>query len=405
MSKFFINRPIVAMVISIIVVLAGIVSYVQLPVAQYPDIVPPEINVSTFYVGADALTVEQSVATPIEQQISGVDHMNYVESLNSNDGRMSMKVNFAIGSDPNTDQLLTQMRQGQATSMLPSDVTNYGVSVVKSTSSPLMLISLVSADKNNKQIDSNFLANHAFIFLNDALLRIPGVGQISVFGAGQYAMRIWLRPNDLARYNITVSEVMSAVKSQNKVNPVGSVGAEPVPEGQQNTYTLRTQGRLVSSAEFEDIIIRAKEDGSVVRLKDVASIERGAQAYNISSNLNGETAATIALYQLPGTNAVESAKKIREFLKNYKFPDGVKYYIPLDTTLAITEGLKEIKTTLFEAILLVIFVVFIFLQSFRATLIPLLAVPVSLIGTFAVFPLFGFSVNTLSLFVFSYSPS
>jgi len=397
MTRFFINRPIVAMVISIIMVIVGLVIMISLPTAQFPNIVPPEIQIQATYVGADALTVEQSVATPIEQQMSGVDNMKYMYSVNANNGSMSMRIDFDITTDPNTDQILAQMRESQAESQLPSDVRNYGVTVQKSTSAPLMLFSLSSP---NGTYDANFLANYAYININDQLLRVPGIASIQVFGSGQYAMRFWVRPDKLAKLSITIPDIINAINSQNTVNPAGQRGGEPVPDGQEFTYAVRAQSRLVDEKEFEQIVIRADPDGSVIRLKDVARVELGSQTYNVISRLNGKPSAIIALYQLPGSNAIKAAdgaKKLMAELKE-RFPADLDYVVALDTTEAVRAGMQEITKTLFEALLLVILVVFIFLQSWRATLIPLLAVPVSLIGTFILFPLFGFSINTLSLF-------
>ncbi|MBU4429527.1 MAG: efflux RND transporter permease subunit, partial [Verrucomicrobia bacterium] len=397
MTRFFINRPIVAMVISIIMVIVGLVIMLSLPTAQFPDIVPPEIQIQTTYVGADALTVEQSVATPIEQQMSGVDNMKYMYSVNANNGAMSMRIDFDVATDPSTDQILAQMRVSQAESQLPSDVRNFGVTVQKSTAAPLMLFCLYSPKGT---YDSIFLANYAFINLNDQLTRVPGIASIQVFGAGQYAMRFWVRPDKLAKLGITIPDIINAVSSQNTVNPAGQIGGEPVPEGQEFTFSVRAQSRLIKEAEFEQIVIRADPDGAVIRLKDVARVELGAQTYNLIGRLNGKPAAIIALYQLPGSNAIKAADGARKLMADLKkrFPADLDYVIGLDTTEAVRAGMKEITKTLFEALLLVILVVFLFLQSWRATLIPLLAVPVSLIGTFMLFPLFGFSINTLSLF-------
>ncbi|MDR0532626.1 MAG: multidrug efflux RND transporter permease subunit [Verrucomicrobiales bacterium] len=397
MSKFFVNRPIVAIVIAILTVIIGLVSILQLPIAQFPDIVPPEIKVTATYVGADALTIEQSVATPIEQQMSGVDNMNYMYSVNANNGSMTLTVNFDVKTDPNTDQILTQMRELQGESQLPSDVRNYGVTVQKSTSSPLIVFALYS-DKG--EFDNIFLANYAYINLNDQFTRVPGIASVTVFGAGQYAMRFWVNPQVLAQRNITVSEIISAINKQNNVNPAGQVGAEPVPKGQEFTYAVRAQGRLTSPEEFGNIVVRANSDGSIVRLKDVARIELGSQTYNLMGRFDGKPAAVMALYQLPGSNALQAANGAKQLMEELskKFPPGMKYAVALDTTLAVTEGMKEIIKTLVEALILVIIVVFIFLQGWRATLIPLIAVPVSLVGTFALFPILDFSINTLSLF-------
>jgi hydrophobic/amphiphilic exporter-1 (mainly G- bacteria), HAE1 family len=396
MAKFFINRPIVAMVISIIMTIAGVVAFLGLPVAQYPNIVPPEIKVDTTYVGADALTVEQSVATPIEQQMSGVDRMNYMYSTNANNGAMRLVVNFDVATDPNTDQVLTQMRQSQAESQLPSDVRNYGVTVAKSTSAPLMVISLSSP---TGIYDSTFLANYAYINLVDALTRVPGIASVTVFGAGQYAMRIWVDPDKLANLNITVPEIVNAISAQNNVNPAGQIGAPPIPRGQSFTNTARAQGRLVTEEDFADIVLRANANGSFVRIKDVARVELGSQTYSQNSRVNGKPATVLGIYQLPGSNGIQAVEGVRKLMGELKerFPAGLEYDVSLDTTAAVTEGIHDIYKTLVEAMILVIAVVFVFLQGWRATLIPLLAVPVSLVGTFMIFPLLGFSVNTLSL--------
>jgi len=397
MAKFFVNHPIIAIVISILLVIVGIVSIVRLPIAQYPELAPPEILLQATYVGADAETVEQSVATPIEQQMQGVDNMIYMSSVNASSGLMRLRVDFDVGTDANTDQILTQMRYLQAESQLPLDVRNQGVTIRKSPTSPLALFSLYSPKGT---YDATFLANYAYININDPMSRVPGIGQVTIFGAGQYAMRFWVRPDTLASLGITVSDIAAALTNQNKVNPSGQIGAEPVPRGQQFTYTVRAQGRLLTAEEFGDVVVRANPDGSIVRMKDVARVELGAQSYNQIGRLNGNPSAIIAVYQLPGSNAIDtmnSAKQLMDELKT-RFPEDLEYTVSLDTTLAVSEGIKEIVQTLVEALILVVLVVFIFLQNWRATLIPLLAVPVSLVGTFAVFPLLGFSINTLSLF-------
>src|SRR2546422_140128 len=397
MPKFFINRPIVAMVISIVMVIVGIVAMVQLPIAQFPELAPPEILLNATYVGADALTLEQSVATPIEQQLQGVDNMIYMNSINSSSGLMRLRVDFDVGTDANTDQILTQMRYLQAESQLPLDVRNQGVTILKSATSPLALFSLYSPKGT---YDGTFLANYAYININDPMSRVPGIGQVAIFGADKYAMRFWVRPDTLASLGITISDITAALNNQNTVNPAGQIGAEPVPRGQEFTYTVRAQGRLLNAEDFGKIVVRANPDGSIVRMTDVARVALGAQKYNQIGRLNGNAAAIIAIYQLPGSNAIDTmnrAKHLMEDLKN-RFPQDLDYTVSLDTTLAVSEGIREIVKTLFEALVLVIIVVYIFLQGWRATLIPLLAVPVSLVGTFAIFPLLGFSINTLSLF-------
>ena len=397
MPKFFINRPIVAMCISILMVLVGGVAMLSLPTAQFPNIADPQIQVLGLYPGADAQTVAESVATPIEQQMSGVSGMNYMYSTSASNGQMTLTVDFALGTNANTDQIVAQMRAGQANSQLPSAVINSGITVQQSTSSPLMLLALSSP---NGTYDNVFLANYAFINLNYALTRLPGIASVSVFGAGQYSMRVWVNPDTLANLSVTVPEIISAVQAQNTVNPAGQIGGSPVPPGQQFTYNVRAPGRLTTPEEFGQIIIRATPEGGVLRLKDVARVELGAQTYNLEGRFNGKPAALLGIYLTPGANALQTAGEVRKFMEEAKtrFPQDLEYRVPLDTTLAITAGIHEIKKTLAEALALVILVVFIFLQGWRATLIPLLAVPVSLIGAFIVFPILGFSINTLSLF-------
>ncbi|MGC1598190.1 MAG: efflux RND transporter permease subunit [Candidatus Acidiferrales bacterium] len=398
MSKFFINRPIVAIVIAILMVLVGAITMLSLPVAQFPSIAPPEIQVLATYVGADAQTLEQAVATPIEQQMSGVDNMNYMYSLNATaNSTTTLIVNYDLKTDPNIDFILTQSRETQAASQLPVDVTNYGITVRKSVSAPLMLFPLYSP---NGTYDATFLGNYAYINLVDPLLRAPGIGNVQVFGTGQYAMRMWVKPDTLAKLGITVTDIISAIQAQNTINPAGRAGSEPAPPGQEFTYTVLAQGRLISPEQFGEIVVRETPDGGIVRVRDVARIELGAQDYSWKGRFNGKPSAIVSVYQLPGSNAVDAAAGVRKLMAEAKqrFPQDMDYAIGLDTTLAVSEGIKEIIETLLIALALVIFVVYVFLQGWRATLIPLLAVPVSLVGTFALFPLFGFSVNTLSLF-------
>jgi HAE1 family hydrophobic/amphiphilic exporter-1 len=396
MYRFFINRPIVAIVIAILQVVVGLVTMLGLPVAQYPNIVPPEIRIQTTYVGADAQTLAQSVATPIEEQMSGVDDMNYMYSVSANNGVMRMGVNFDVKTDPNVDEVLSQLRENQAEPQLPAAVNQFGITLVKSPTTPLMLVALTSPQGTH---DSTFLANYAYINLVDQVTQLKGISQVTVFGAGQYAMRFWVKPDQLAKLNLTVSDIVSAINAQNTVNPAGQVGGPPTPKGQEFTYTITAQSRLVTEQEFENIVVRENNDGSVVRLKDVARVELGAQTYSIVGKLNGKPAAVMAIYQLPGSNAIDAANRVRELMEKLKarFPSDLEYGVSLDTTRAVSEGMREIKWTLGIALVLVIIVVFIFLQGWRASLIPLLAVPVSLIGTFTFFPLFGFSLNTLSL--------
>jgi HAE1 family hydrophobic/amphiphilic exporter-1 len=389
MARFFINRPIVAIVIAIMMVIIGAVSLLRLPTGQFPEIVPPEVMVRAAFPGADSKT--------LEQQLIGVDNMNYMYSVNSNSGSTTITVNFDVKTDPNTDQVLTQLRTSQAQSQLPAEVMTSGLTVQKSMASPLLMIS-VNSPKGT--YGSAFLANYAYINLADELARVPGIARVQIFGAGQYAMRVWVKPDKLAKLGVTIPQIVNAIKTQNTVNPAGQVGGEPVPAGQEFTYTVRTKGRLTSPEEFGDIVLRAQADGSNLLLKDVARIELGAQSYGTYSRFNLRPSATMAVYQLPGSNAVEGAEAVRQRLNELKtrFPKDLDYKIAIDTTRAVRSGISEIEWTLVEALLLVVLVVYIFLQSWRATLIPLLAVPVSLIGTFMVFPLLGFSINTLSLF-------
>src|SRR6201996_7996080 len=396
MSKFFIRRPIVAIVIAILTVIVGAVSMLTLPTSQYPDIVPPEIMVQATYPGADAKTLTQAVATPIEQQMNGVDNMIYMYSVNANNGQATVYVDFDVKTNPDTDQVLSQLRVSQAQAQLPAQVNTAGVTVQKSLTSPLMLIGLSSPDN---RYDVNFLTNYAIINLQDELTRVPGVARIQVFG-GQYAMRVWVRPDQLAKLGVTATDVINALQVQNNVNPAGQIGGEPVPNGQQFTFTVRTQGRLVTPEEFGNIVIRANPDGSVLHLRDVARVELGSQTYNLTARYNNAPAGIMAVYQLPGSNAVQTAAGVTKRLQQLSatFPQGMRYDIPLDTTKAVTAGIRDIIITLGLALLLVILVVFLFLQGWRATLTPLMAVPVSLIGTFIIFPALGFSINTLSLF-------
>ncbi len=398
MSNFFIRRPIVAIVISILMVIIGAITIIGLPVAQFPDIAPPEIRVQALYPGADAETMEKAVATPIEQQINGVDNMDYMYSLNStNNSSSTLMVDFDLNTDPNMDLILTQSRQALAIGQLPPEVNEIGIDVKKSLTSPMMLIALYSPKGTR---DAKFLSNYGYINVKDPIARSYGVGQVQIYGIGEYAMRIWVRPDQLAKLGITVNEVANAVQSQNTVNPAGQVGGEPAADGQKFTYAVRAQGRLRTPEEFGDIILRENPDGGVVRVKDVARVELGSQDYTWLTRLNGQPAAIVGVYQLPGSNAVEAAKGVRKLMAKMKesFPADVDYAVTLDTTDAVRAGMHEIVLTLAIAFVLVILVVYLFLQDWRATLIPMLAVPVSLIATFLAFPLFGFSVNTLSLF-------
>jgi HAE1 family hydrophobic/amphiphilic exporter-1 len=396
MSKFFIRRPIVAIVIAILTVIVGTVTLFTLPTSQFPDIVPPEILVTATYPGADAKTASQAVSTPIEQQMNGVDNMIYMNSVSANNGIVQLFVDFDVKTDPNIDQVLAQLRVDQAQSQLPALVTTAGLTVQKALTSPLMLVAVNSP---GGKLSQDFLTNYAIINLQDQISRVKGVSRVQTFG-GQYALRVWVEPDKLAKLGVTAVDVINAIQTQNNVNPAGQIGGEPIPQGQQFTYTVRTQGRLVTPEEFGKIILRANADGSVLHLSDVARVELGDQAYGLSGRYNQAPSGVMAIYQLPGSNAVETAQAVNQRMKELSatFPSGISYNVPLDTTKAVTAGIHEIILTLLEALGLVVVVVFIFLQGWRATLIPLLAVPVSLIGTFIIFPALGFSINTLSLF-------
>src|SRR3989454_108132 len=397
MSRFFVGRPIVAMVIAILMVIMGAVALVGLPVAQYPNIVPPQIQVRTIYTGADAVTVEQSVATPIEQQMSGVEKLLYMQSTNANDGSLVLQVTFDIDSNIAIDQVNTQNKVAQAQPSLPADVSNYGLTFQQSTGLPLLGISLYSPKGS---FDTLFIGNYATINLTDALYRIPGVGQVINWGTSDYAMRIWVKPDKLAKLGLTVGDLSNAIQAQNNVNPAGRLGADPAPRGEQFTYTVRAQGRLLKAEEFGNIVVRLNPDGSTVRLGDVARIELGALTYTQIGRYNGKPSLVFGVFQTPGSNALAVAGGVKAKMEELKkrFPPDLDYAISLDTTAPVTEGIREILVTLLIAIVLVTLVVYLFLQGWRATLIPLLAVPVSLIGTFVLFPAFGFSINTLSLF-------
>src|ERR1700680_1941885 len=348
MSKFFINRPIVAMVIAIFFVITGAVMVFRLPVAQFPEIVPPRIQTTAVYTGADALTVEQSVATPIEEQVNGAKNMIYMQSINGNDGTMTLQVSFEVGTNVDLDQVPVQNRLSQATSSLPAQVSNYGLTTQQTVGIPLLVFT-ISSPKGTW--DQTFLANYVAINIEDELSRIPGIGQVKVFGAANYAMRIWVAPDILSKLQLTVADIVKAISAQNVVNPAGTIGGEPAPPGQQVTYTVRAQGRLMGAEEFSDIILRANPDGSLVRLKDVARISLGSENYSEQAYTNGLPSSVVGLYQVPGSNALRAANlakaKMAELAR--RFPQDMKLSLTLDTTVAVTEGAREIVITLLEA--------------------------------------------------------
>lgn len=395
MGSFFVRRPVFAIVIAIVTVVLGGVSILGLPMEKFPDITPPVVEVSASYGGASAISVEQSVATPLEQELNGVDNMIYMKSTNANDGSSVIKISFEVGSDPDMNTVFTQNRVAAAMAKLPPEVGRSGVKTEKAMSSILMIITLTS----DGRYDQNFLGNYALINIKDVLSRLPGIGRVSILGASNYSMRIWVRPDKLAQLNLAVQDIVQAVRKQSQIVPGGKLGAEPAPPGTEFTYTVRLPDRLQSPEEFGEIVIRSTEKGAQIKLKDVARIELGAEQYTAFTRLNGKEAAIIALYQAPGSNAVElveTAKNTMDELSQ-SFPSGVTYDVSIDSSKPITAGIKEVINTLFEALILVLLVVFIFIQDWRAALIPTLAICVSLVGTFMLFPLLGFSINVLSL--------
>ena len=397
MGKFFINRPIVAIVISVLIVMIGVATLLSLSVEQYPFLAPPNIRVTANYPGASAEAVEGSVATPIEQEVNGVDALIYMKSSNTSDGRMLLDVNFEVGTDQDTANVLTQNRVSTAQSRLPASVTQQGVTVKKQSPSILMLISLYSPKDS---YDANFLINYSSINLRDQLLRIPGIAQVDLFGGADYGMRVWMDPDKLGKLGITSSDVISAINEQNIQAPAGKIGGAPAPKDQQFTYTVSAPGRLITAEEFENIIVRQSPSGAVVRISDIGHAELGSQDYNSFGRLNGKPGGSLAVYLLPGANQLKASEKIYETMEHAKslFPPDLDYKIVYDTTPAVEASIEAIVHTFVEALILVTLVVFIFLQNVRATIIPLITVPVSLIGTFIFFPLLGFSLNTLSMF-------
>ena len=396
MSRFFIEHPIVAQVLAILTMIAGAVMIFRLPIAQFPEIAPPQIQTTATYTGADALTVEQSVATPVDQQVNGAKGMLYMQAISANDGTMTMQVAFDVRTNIDMDQVQVQNRLAQAQANLPAAVNGYGLTTIQTAGFPLLVFTFTSP---NRTWDQTFLSNYIAINIQDELARVPGIGQVRIFGSSNYAMRVWVTPDTLANMGLTVTDLVNAISAQNVVNPAGQIGGEPAPPGQQLTYTVRARGRLMNAEEFGDIVVRANADGSFVRLKDVARIELGGENYNMQAYTNGAPAALFALYQVPGSNALEVANRVKSAMARLaeRFPSDMRTDLTLDTTIPVTEGAKEILITLAEAIGLVLLVVFVFLGSFRATWVPIQTIPVSLVGTFLFFPMLGFTINTLSL--------
>ena len=396
MSRFFIDHPIVAQVLAILTMIGGAVMIFRLPIAQFPEIAPRQIQTTATYTGADALTVEQSVATPIDEQVNGAKRMIYMQAISANDGTMTFQVSFDVDSNIDMDQVQVQNRLAQAQANLPAAVNAYGLTTIQTAGFPLLVFTMTSP---NHTWDQTFLSNYLAINVQDELARVPGIGQVRIFGASNYAMRVWVSPATIANMGLTVTDLVNAIAAQNVVNPAGTIGGEPAPPGQQLTYTVRARGRLMNAEEFGDIVVRANADGSFVRLKDVARIELGGENYNMQAYTNGAPAALFALYQVPGSNALEVANRVKSAMARLaeRFPSDMRTDLTLDTTIPVTEGAKEILITLAEAIGLVLLVVFVFLGSFRATWVPIQTIPVSLVGTFLFFPMLGFTINTLSL--------
>jgi hydrophobe/amphiphile efflux-1 (HAE1) family protein len=395
--NFFIDRPVFSTVLAIIITLAGLVSYVGLPVARFPQITPPTIVVSTSFPGADAATIEQSVAAPIEEQVNGVPNMIYMDSKSANDGTYTLTVTFAVGTDQDIAAVDVQNQVAIAQRQLPQQVLQQGITVAKKQPQILMVVDIGS---NDPRYDYLFLSNYASLHVYDALARVRGVGQVVVLGARDYGMRIWLDPAKMARLSVTTGDVRDVLNEQNVVAPAGTVGGEPAAPGQQMQYVAQVRGRLSTTDEYGNIVVRTGADGAIVHLRDIARIELGATDYSRSTKLNGIPTVGIGIYQLPNANALEVSKNVHQVMEQLSggFPAGVQYTIPFDTTLFVSESIHEVVKTLLEASLLVLLVVFVFLESWRATLIPMLAVPVSLIGAFTAFGALGFSLNTLTLF-------
>jgi len=397
MADFFIRRPIVAMVISILICMVGVISLTKLPISEYPNVSPTLIQVTSTYRGAAAEAVMESVATPIESKVNGVDKLLYMQSYSSNDGKMTLNVTFDVGTDVDIMQVNTQNRVNQAEAQLPDAVKSQGI--ITNRSSPDILLAIgLSSPKGT--YDGVFLGNYADINLVDQIKRVKGVGDVKNFTAQHYSMRVWLLPDKLASLGITPTDIYNAIKEQNAQAPAGRIGAEPAPKGQESQFNVRAQGLLKSPEEFAEIIVRSNNDGSQVKIKDVGRVELGAQTYDLRARLDKAPAGALGVYLAPGANALQTADNVKAILEEAadRFPPDMEYSITLDSTLPIKASMESIVHTLFEAIVLVLIVVFIFLQSFRATIIPMLTVPVALLGVFIAFPLLGFSVNTLTMF-------
>ena len=383
------------MVIAIVIVIVGAVSMIGLPIEQYPSLTPPIVEVRASYTGANAISVEESVATPLEQEMNGVDNMIYMKSTNANDGSMVIQVSFDVGTDPDMNTVLAQNRVSAASAKLPQEVTKYGVTTKKSLPNIMLALTLTS----DGRYDQDFLGNYALINIKDRIARLKGIGRVDVLGSSEYSMRIWVKPDILSTRGITIPEILTAINDQNVIVPGGKFGAEPAPPGTEFTYTVRLPERFNSPEAFEEIVIRTNPDGSQVKLRDIATVKLGVETYAMIPRANKKTCSIITCYQAPGSNAVELAASIRREMDDMakNFPEGITYNVAMDSTLAITAGIRDIIVTLIMALILVVLVVFLFIQDWRATLIPTLAIPVSLVGAFIFFPILGFTINVLSL--------
>ncbi len=397
LARFFVDRPIFAAVLSIVIFVSGLVAIPLLPVSEYPEVVPPQVQVRAFYPGANPKVLAESVAAPLEQAINGVERMMYMKSVASSDGSLTLSVTFRPGTDPDEAQVQVQNRVSQALARLPEDVRRQGVVTQKQSSNMTLVVHLLSPDN---RYDSVYQRNYATLHVIDEIRRIPGVGDAIAFGSGDYAMRVWLDPTKVAARNLTAGDVMRAIRDQNVQVSAGQLGAPPTPEPASFLLSINAKGRLVTEDEFRDIVIRVGERGELTRLGDVARIELGASTYSLRSLLDNQSAVGIGIFQAPGSNVVELSHKIRARMAELaqRFPQGLTWEVAYDPTVFVSESIDSVVTTLFEAALLVVLVVIVFLQTWRASVIPLLAVPVSIVGTFAVLLLLGFTINTLTLF-------
>tara|TARA_R110000751_G_C13788372_1_gene481828 strand:- start:3104 stop:4297 length:1194 start_codon:yes stop_codon:yes gene_type:complete len=394
-SRFFIDRPIFASVLSIIIFAVGLISIPLLPVSEYPEVVPPSVLVSASYPGANPKTISETVATPLEEAINGVEDMIYMKSVAGSDGSLALTVTFALGTDPDQAQVQVQNRVSQALPRLPEDVRRLGVTTQKQSPNLMMAVHLISPDDS---LDATYIRNYAVLHIRDELARIPGVGQAGLFGSGDYAMRLWVDPQRAAALGVTAGDINAAVQEQNVQVSAGQIGAPPMPDSSDLLISINAKGRLDSAEDFGDIVLKTGDDGQITRLRDVARIELAAQEDSLRALLNGRQAVALPIFQAPGSNALDVSKAVRAKMDELDdvFPEGLKWEVAYDPTVFVSTSISSVITTLLEAVALVVLVVILFLQTWRASLIPLLAVPVSIVGSFAVLLLLGFSINTLT---------